>query len=124
MQNTSYVLVPYQEYQELLALKKEATLQKAEQIFFQDAFSILNLSRRLKNWLSYNLLRERRSNNKIIYLGELVTLTERQLFCMRGIGKKGVSELRLELKSRGFSLYTELDKVVAEKLEELKSKTN
>lgn len=117
MQNTSYVLVPYQEYQELLALKKEADLQAANQIFFQDIFSVCDLSIRTTNALINHFGR------KIIYVGELVLLSERQFFKLANIGLKSLNEFRLALKNHDLYLGMKLDKNILSKLEELKHKT-
>lgn len=125
MQNTSYVLVPYQEYQELLALKKEADLrkhldlqkEKQNEIFFQDIFSVFDLSIRTTNALINHFGR------KIIYVGELVLLNDWQFIRIANVGRKSLDELKLELKNHGLSLGMKLDKNILDKLEELKRKT-
>lgn len=135
MQNTSYVLVPYQEYQELLVLKKEKEQEELEKIFFERIEDKLDLSIRSLNGLSANKSYDYEYNSsnrtytkifndkskKLIYIGDLVLLRPMDIIRIENLGRKSLREIETELKKYNLNLGMNLPNHILEKLNKIKT---
>ena len=129
MQNTSYVLVPYEEYQQLLSLKKDKEKSDQESIFFRNVLSyeLFDWSVRTYNCLQLNFLHDssdftkKLNRSSIVRVGELVTLREWEVLKIYQLGRKSLNEIKSELKKHNLTLGMQLSQEVLNKLKSLQN---
>lgn len=107
---TTYIIIPYKEYQELQELKQKEISPFLKTI--DELTDELELSVR-----SYNCLK----NENIVYVGDLVTRTEAEMLKTANFGRKSLNELKDNLKNMNLSFGMKLEEHILKKLDELKA---
>jgi|TARA_R110002126_G_scaffold113348_2_gene251837 DNA-directed RNA polymerase alpha subunit len=144
---TKYVMIPYEEYQHLISVKQKDSIDEKYEIYFQPLKTFINtleISVRTYNLLvdiledrivlsksSKIALKQEYPNRaedvierfkKFQFVGDLVSKSSYDFLFLSGFGRKGLNELKDDLKRLNLSINTNLSEGLKDKLEQLRAK--
>jgi DNA-directed RNA polymerase subunit alpha len=92
-----YVTIPADDYRKLIELKELVDKEKFEEIYYKKITDVFDISVR-----SHNALK----NADIIYIRDLIQLTDYELLRKENFGRKSLNEIKEYLNSENLKLGT------------------